>query len=75
MIEIDAIDHVVLRVIDAAMMERFYCDVLGCTVETRRDDIGLLQLRAGASLVDLVLLVGYYQTICGVLNAFEIPSP
>lgn len=28
-----------------------------------------------ASLVDLVLLVGYYQTICGVLNAFEIPSP
>ena len=27
------------------------------------------------ALVDLVLLVGFYQTICAVLNAFEIPAP
>lgn len=26
-------------------------------------------------LVELVLLVGYYQTVCGLLNAFEIPVP
>ena len=26
-------------------------------------------------MVDLVLLVGYYQTVCGVRNALEIPSP
>jgi glyoxylase I family protein len=58
MIEIDAIDHVVLRVVDAAAMERFYCDVLGCSVEVRRDDIGMLQLRAGASLIDLVRVDG-----------------
>lgn len=48
------IDHVVLRVRDVAAMQAFYCGVLGCTVERRQDAIGLLQLRAGASLIDLV---------------------
>ena len=32
----------------------FYGEVLGCPVERRKDDIGLVQLRAGASLIDLV---------------------
>jgi glyoxylase I family protein len=35
-------------------MTAFYCDVLGCHVERRQDAIGLLQLRAGRSLIDLV---------------------
>lgn len=48
------LDHVVLRVRDVAAMQRFYCDVLGCVVEKRQDEIGLLQLRAGESLIDLV---------------------
>lgn len=48
------IDHVVLRVRDIAAMQAFYCDVLGCSVERRLDAIGLLQLRAGRSLIDLV---------------------
>jgi glyoxylase I family protein len=52
------IDHVVLRVRDVARMEAFYCDVLGCSVERRKDDIGLIQLRAGASLIDLVPVDG-----------------
>jgi len=52
------IDHIVLRVVDAARMERFYCDALGCTLERRQDDIGLVQLRAGRSLVDLVPVDG-----------------
>ena len=52
------IDHVVLRVRDVAAMQAFYCDVLGCRVERRQDDIGLLQLRAGASLIDLVAVDG-----------------
>ncbi|WP_412539490.1 VOC family protein [Longispora sp. K20-0274] len=58
MIEIETIDHVVLRVTDEPATERFYRDVLGCTVESRRDDIGLLQLRAGAALIDLVRVDG-----------------
>ena len=52
------IDHVVLRVADPAAMERFYIEVLGCTVERRQDEIGLVQLRAGAQLIDLVDLAG-----------------
>jgi catechol 2,3-dioxygenase-like lactoylglutathione lyase family enzyme len=54
MIKIREIDHVVLRVVDLDRMIRFYCDVLGCTVERRQDEIGLVQLRAGSALVDLV---------------------
>ena len=53
-IRIREIDHVVLRVSDVARAIRFYCDVLGCTVERRLDDVGLYQLRAGRSLIDLV---------------------
>lgn len=52
------IDHVVLRVGDVAAMQAFYCDVLGCSVDRRQDAIGLLQLRAGASLIDLVDVEG-----------------
>lgn len=35
-------------------MERFYVEVLGLVVERRLDAIGLVQLRCGRSLVDLV---------------------
>ena len=49
-----ALDHVVLRVSDMNRMIRFYCEVLGCREERRLDAIGLVQLRAGSSLVDLV---------------------
>jgi len=58
MIQIGEIDHVVLRARDLDAMQRFYCDVLGCREERRQDDIGLVQLRAGASLVDLVSVDG-----------------
>lgn len=52
------IDHLVLRVTDLERMLRFYCDVLGCTVQRRQDAIGLVQLRAGRSLIDLVPVGG-----------------
>ena len=52
------IDHLVLRVRDAGAMIAFYRDVLGCTLERSRDDIGLYQLRAGDSLIDLVPVDG-----------------
>ena len=58
MIRIREIDHLVLRVVDLDRMLLFYCDVLGCTVERRQDSIGLVQLRAGRSLVDLVPVDG-----------------
>lgn len=54
MFQILGLDHVVLRVRDASRMTRFYCEVLGCNVERERPDLGLTQLRAGASLIDLI---------------------
>ena len=53
-LKVRGLDHLVLRVRDMAAMERFYCDVLGLSVERRQERIGLVQLRAGAQLVDLV---------------------
>jgi glyoxylase I family protein len=58
MIRIREIDHLVLRVVDLDRMLGFYCEVLGCTVERRQDKIGLIQLRAGRSIVDLVPVDG-----------------
>ena len=53
-IRVRGIDHVVLRVRDIERAIRFYGEVLGCTVERRRDDLGLVHLRAGRSQIDLV---------------------
>lgn len=52
------LDHVVLRVVDIEAMMRFYIDVLGCSLEKTQAEIGLYQLRAGASLIDLVPVDG-----------------
>ena len=58
MIHIREIDHLVLRVADLDTMLHFYCGVLGCAVERRQDQLGLVQLRAGRSLIDLVPVDG-----------------
>lgn len=58
MIRIRELDHLVLRVVDLQTMLRFYCDVLGCSVERQQDGLGLVQLRAGRSLIDLVPVTG-----------------
>ncbi|MDI9240551.1 VOC family protein [Lysobacter sp. LF1] len=56
--QLQQIDHVVLRVRDVVGMMAFYCDVLGCSIERRQEAIGLIQLRAGRSLIDLVDVQG-----------------
>ena len=57
-LKVKGLDHLVLRVKDLAAMERFYVEALGLTVERRADQIGMVQLRAGAQLVDLVAVGG-----------------
>ena len=57
-IAVREIDHLVLRVVDLARMLRFYGDVLGCREVRRQDEIGLVQLRAGSSMVDLIPIDG-----------------
>ena len=53
-IKIRDIDHVVVRVSDVERALHFYCEVLGCVTERNREDLGLYQLRAGRSLIDIV---------------------
>ena len=55
---LEGIDHVVLLVDDMAAAREFYLDVIGCTEERALPRHGMLQLRAGASLVDLVDVSG-----------------
>ena len=55
---LEGIDHVVLLVDDMAAARAFYLEVIGCTVEKELPQYGMLQLRAGASLVDLVDIAG-----------------
>lgn len=52
------LDHVVIRCNDLAAMRRFYVETLGCQVEKNNDKLGLLHLRAGASLIDLISVDG-----------------
>ncbi len=57
-IAIREIDHLVLRVVDLARVQRFYGEVLGCREVRRQDEIGLVQLRAGSAMLDLVPVDG-----------------
>jgi len=57
-VRVRGLDHVVIRVADVERALRFYRDCLGCTEERRVDELGLVQLRAGTGLVDLVDLAG-----------------
>ncbi len=48
------LDHVVLRCRDVPRTLNFYTRLLGLKEERRIEQIGLIQLRAGASMIDLV---------------------
>ncbi len=71
MIRIREIDHLVLRVVNLDAMLKFYCDVLGCTIERRQEEIGLIQLRAGRSLLDLVTVDGKLGSVGGTAPGTE----
>jgi glyoxylase I family protein len=65
------LDHIVLRVRDVEAMIHFYTDVLGCTVDKVQDTLGLYQLRAGSSLIDLVTIDGKLGRIGGAAPGAE----
>lgn len=59
MIKPKLIDHIVLRTDRYRELIDFYCDVLGCTLERETTgEVGLTQLRAGNSLIDIVNVDG-----------------
>src|SRR5712692_470734 len=53
-LRVKGLDHVVLRVADIDRAISFYEQVLGLHVERRLAEIGLVQLRAGTAMIDLV---------------------
>jgi catechol 2,3-dioxygenase-like lactoylglutathione lyase family enzyme len=48
------LDHVVFRVTDPQAAQRFYVDVLGCTVDHVNERISLIHLRFGEHYIDLL---------------------
>lgn len=59
MIKPKAIDHIVLRTDRYRELINFYCQVLGCVLEREvSEELGLTQLRAGNSLIDIVDIHG-----------------
>lgn len=56
--KVKQLDHVVLRVQDIQRSLAFYSETLGCDVAKRRDDLGMIHLRAGNSMIDLVDVAG-----------------
>jgi glyoxylase I family protein len=62
---IKQIDHVVLRIRDLDASLHFYRDVLDCPVDKVQDEIGLWQVRAGSSLIDLIPLDGALGSVGG----------
>jgi glyoxylase I family protein len=57
MLEVLAIDHIVLRTTKIKEMLDFYTKILNCTIERETPiETGLTQLRAGSALIDLVVV-------------------
>lgn len=55
---VQRIDHLVFRVRNLQTSVAFYGAVLGCEVVRTRGDLGLVHMRAGASMIDLVSIDG-----------------
>jgi catechol 2,3-dioxygenase-like lactoylglutathione lyase family enzyme len=51
---LEGIDHILLLVKGMQTAVRFYAKALGCKIEGRLPQYGMLQLRAGSALIDLV---------------------
>lgn len=73
-ITIRAIDHVVIRANALETMVAFYRDILGCREERRREELGLVQLRAGNSLIDIVDVAGRIGKEGGRAPDLETPN-
>jgi glyoxylase I family protein len=68
---VQRIDHLVFRVRDLARSVRFYSAVLGCEVVRQRDDLGLIHIRVGASVVDLIAIDGKLGRVGGAVAGVE----
>jgi catechol 2,3-dioxygenase-like lactoylglutathione lyase family enzyme len=63
---VERIDHLVFRVRDLQKSVAFYSSVLGCEVVRTRDDLGLIHIRAGAAMIDLISIDGRLGRVGGI---------
>lgn len=68
---IQHIDHIVLRVASLERAMAFYSNVLVCKIARRRDDLGLIHLSAGTSMIDLIARDGVLEQRGGAGPAKE----
>jgi len=66
-----ALDHLVLRVTDLEAMTNFYTRVIGLGLDRRVPDLGLVHLRVGRSMLDLVSVAGKLGTSGGAAPGAE----
>jgi glyoxylase I family protein len=52
-------------------MTGFYCNVVGCSLDKRVDELGLVHLRAGVSMIDLIAVDGKLGMVGGAPPAAE----
>jgi glyoxylase I family protein len=71
MIRIKHIDHLVIRARNLEEMIDFYCRVAGCSLDKRVDELGLVHLRAGTSMIDLISVDGKLGRMGGAPPALE----
>ncbi len=57
-IQIQGVDHIVLRVREKDRMLAFYVEVLGGSLDRDRPELGLTHVRVGPHLIDLVTIDG-----------------
>jgi catechol 2,3-dioxygenase-like lactoylglutathione lyase family enzyme len=55
-VQIEGIDHVVLRVTNIERSLKFYVGLLGLSLERVIEDFGIYQVRCGRNLIDLMVL-------------------
>lgn len=65
LISLHGIDHVAIRVRDLEASTGFYCDVLGCGILARNEAAGIVHLKAGSQVIDLVWLEGRMGKLAG----------
>jgi glyoxylase I family protein len=71
MIRIRHLDHLVIRARNLEEMTGFYCNVVGCSLDKRVDELGLVHLRAGVSMIDLIAVDGKLGMMGGAPPAAE----
>lgn len=60
-----------IRATNLERLKQFYCDVVGCKLEKTNERLGLVHLRAGTTLIDLISVDGTLGLVGGAAPGKE----